>query len=33
LVQRARIVLRCADGLTNKAVADDLRACAHTVGK
>jgi hypothetical protein len=29
----ARIVLRCADGLTNKAVAGDLGVDAHPVGK
>ena len=33
LAQRARIVLRSADGLSNKAVAGDLGVCAHTVGK
>jgi transposase len=33
LAQRARIVLRCADGLSSKAVAGDLAVCAHTVGK
>jgi transposase len=33
LAQRVRIVLRCADGLTNKAVAGDMGVCAHTVGK
>lgn len=30
---RARIVLRCADGLSNQAVAEELRVRAHTVGK
>lgn len=30
---RARIVLRCAEGLTNQAVAADLRVRAQTVGK
>ena len=33
LAQRVRIVLRCADGLSSKAVAGDLGVCAHTVGK
>ena len=33
LAQRARIVLRCADGLSSKAVAGDLGVCAQTVGK
>ena len=33
LALRARIVLRCADGLTNQAVAKELDASAHTVGK
>jgi transposase len=33
LAQRARIVLGCADGLTNKGVASDLGVCAHTVRK
>ncbi len=33
LVLRARIVLRCAEGLTNQAVAGEVGACAHTVGK
>src|SRR3712207_3830991 len=30
---RARIVLRCADGVTNQGVAGEARVCAHTVGK
>ena len=30
---RARVVLRCAEGATNRAVAREARACAHTVGK
>jgi transposase len=33
LALRARIVLRCAEGLTNQAVAGEVGACAHTVGK
>src|ERR671912_1835223 len=33
LALRARIVLRCAAGLTNQAVAGEVRVCAHTVGK
>ncbi len=33
LALRARIVLRCAEGLTNQAVAGEVRVCAHTVGK
>ena len=33
LALRARIVLRCAEGLTNQAVAGEVSACAHTVGK
>jgi transposase len=33
LALRARIVLRCADGLTNQAVARELDASAHTAGK
>jgi transposase len=33
LALRARIVLRCAEGLTNRAVAGEVRVCAHTVGK
>jgi transposase-like protein len=33
LALRARIVLRCAEGATNQAVAGELGACAHTVGK
>jgi transposase len=32
LALRARIVLRCAAGLTNQAVAAEVGACAHTVG-
>lgn len=30
---RARIVLRCAEGLTNQAVAEELRVTGQTVGK
>lgn len=33
LAQRARIVLRCADGLTNQAVGHELDTSAHTVSK
>ena len=33
LALRARIVLRCAGGATNQAVAGEVGACAHTVGK
>jgi transposase len=33
LALRARIVLRCAEGLTNQAVAGEVRVCAHTVGE
>jgi transposase len=33
LAQRARIVLRCAEGLTSQAVARELGISAHTVGK
>ncbi|HEX6015600.1 MAG TPA: IS630 family transposase [Geminicoccaceae bacterium] len=33
LALRARIVLRCAEGLANQAVAAEVGACAHTVGK
>src|SRR5918911_650726 len=33
LALRARIVLRCSEGLTNQAVAGEVSACAHTVGK
>ena len=33
LARRAKIVLRCAEGLTNQAVAGEVGACAHTVGK
>ncbi len=33
LALRACIVLRCAAGLTNQAVAGEVGACAHTVGK
>ena len=32
LATRARIVLACADGLDNKAVAARLRVCSATVG-
>ena len=31
--ERCRIVLRCADGLTNKAVAAEVGVHEHTVGK
>lgn len=33
LVQRARIVLRCDDGLTNRQVAEELATSRQTVGK
>ena len=33
LALRARVVPRCAEGLTNQAVAGEVGACAHTVGK
>jgi transposase len=33
LALRARIVLRCAAGLTNQAVAGEAGVCAHTIGK
>jgi transposase len=33
LALRARIVLRCAEGLTNQAVGREVGVCAHTVGK
>jgi transposase len=33
LAQRARIVLMCADGMTNKAVAAELRLSRETVGR
>lgn len=33
LALRARLVLRCADGLTNRAVAREFTVAAHTVGK
>jgi transposase len=33
LALRARIVLRCAEGATNQAVAREARVCAHTVGE
>ena len=33
LALRSRIVLRCADGLTNSAVAEELRVSKQTVGK
>ena len=33
LALRARIVLGCAGGATNQAVAAEVGACAHTVGK
>jgi transposase-like protein len=33
LALRARIILRCAEGATNQAVAREVGASAHTVGK
>ncbi len=33
LVLRARIVLRCAEGLTNRAAAGEVGVGAHTIGK
>ena len=33
LAQRARIVLMCADGMTNKAVAAELGITRETVGR
>jgi transposase len=33
LAQRARIVLMCADGMTNKAVAAEMRLGRETVGR
>ena len=33
LTLRARIVLACADGRSNTAVAAELRVCVDTVGK
>src|SRR3546814_7615211 len=33
LSERSRVILRCADGLSNKAVAADLGLHEHTVGK
>ena len=33
LSDRCRMILRCADGLTNKAVAIELGVHEHTVGK
>ena len=33
MADRCRMVLRCADGLSNKAVASELGVHAHTVGK
>jgi transposase len=33
LALRAGVVLRCAEGATNQAVAREVGACAHTVGK
>src|SRR3712207_666872 len=33
LALRARVVLRCAEGATNRAVAREAGVCAHTVGK
>jgi transposase-like protein len=33
LALRAKLVLRCAAGLTSQAVAGEVGVCAHTVGK
>jgi transposase len=33
LALRAKVVLRCAEGATNQAVAREVGVCAHTVGK
>ena len=33
LSDRCRMILRCADGLTNKAVAAEIGVSEHTVGK
>jgi transposase len=33
LALRAKVVLRCAEGATNQAVAREAEVCAHTVGK
>ena len=33
MADRCRMILRCADGLTNKAVATELGVHEHTVGK
>src|SRR5918997_3281930 len=33
LALRARVVLRCAEGATNQAVAREVGVCAHTIGK
>ena len=33
LALRAKVVLRCAEGATNQAVAREAGVCAHTVGK
>ena len=33
LSDRCRMILRCADGLSNKAVAAEIGVCEHTVGK
>ena len=33
LSDRCRMILRCADGLTNKAVAAEIGLHEHTVGK
>ena len=33
LSDRCRMILRCADGLTNKAVAIELGVHEHTIGK
>ena len=33
LSDRCRMILRCAEGLTNKAVAAEIGVSAHTVGK
>ena len=33
MAERRRMILRCADGLTNKAVAAEIGVHEHTVGK